>query len=261
MASGIIVPNLLSIFYSTTTPLLIAQESGPTQRAIQQYELGKPTGQGTLGPWTPPQWSKPALTVISLPQTAAQVAQAQQAIATAGNDNVLANQIAPGLNNYVFDAVIRASHRRVLKKTQHPVMTGTNISDHAYIEPARLTLEIGMSDAMAAFASGGEWATGWNSKSISAWQTIKQWLRATIVFGELITASVLATQGAAATSARPHVSNISPAGVVQGAPIAQDQLLQHVVTSDAYPVNPAYPDVKPNPFVPGAGTVSSPTLH
>ncbi len=71
--------------------------------------------------------------------------------------------------NYVFDCVILAGHEQLLRKTQHPVQTGASISDHAYLEPARLVLDIGMSDAMDAFNQN--W-TGDLSKSVSCFQTM-----------------------------------------------------------------------------------------
>lgn len=72
---------------------------------------------------------------------------------------------------YVFDAVITAAHEQELRTTEHPVQTGASISDHAYIMPARLVLEIGMSDAMDAYFSPSTW-TGSSSKSVAAYQTL-----------------------------------------------------------------------------------------
>jgi hypothetical protein len=280
MATGIIVPNLLELAYSISTPILVNRLSASTRAEIQRYDW---SNLATPGPWKPPQWSQPALTVISLPQTPEQIAQTQQAIEIAGDDTLAANTLAAAKNNYVFDAVIRASHRRVLKKTQHPVLSGANISDHAYMEPARLTLEIGMSDVMASFVTGHERWTGWGTKSVSAWRIMKQWminrtlltvqtrldtyynmliedcstqddnrtlhgLRATVVFGELIAATA---ESQSIVSARPQTSDDSPAGAIQGTPISPDQLSQHMIPSLAYPA------AMPNPFVPGAGDVSS----
>ena len=71
---------------------------------------------------------------------------------------------------YVFDAVIRTEHQRRIEKTQHPIQTGANVADHAIIEPARVVLEIGMSDAMDSYTPG-QW-TGDSSKSVNAYQTL-----------------------------------------------------------------------------------------
>jgi hypothetical protein len=71
---------------------------------------------------------------------------------------------------YVFDAVVRINHNQRIRITEHPVQTGANISDHAYIEPARVTLDIRMSDAMDSY-SAGMW-NGGPTKSVSAYQTL-----------------------------------------------------------------------------------------
>lgn len=73
--------------------------------------------------------------------------------------------------NYVFDAVIVAAHHQELRRTEHPVQTGANISDHAYIVPAKLVLDVGMSDAMDAYFKPSTWS-GSPSKSVSAFQTM-----------------------------------------------------------------------------------------
>lgn len=72
---------------------------------------------------------------------------------------------------YVFDAVFVASHNRRLRKTKDPLQSGYNITYHAVLEEAVLVLEIGMSDAMTAYASG-MWV-GNQSKSVSAFQTLE----------------------------------------------------------------------------------------
>jgi hypothetical protein len=71
---------------------------------------------------------------------------------------------------YIFDCVILADHEQRVRKTEHPVQTGAAVSDHAFIEPARLSLDIGMSDAMDAYYPT---FTGENqSKSVNAYQTL-----------------------------------------------------------------------------------------
>lgn len=101
--------------------------------------------------WHPPQWGfglKPAITSIT-------------AVATDAKKSSTV---------YVFDAVLRAEHTQELRKTENPIQSGANLTDHAYIAPARVTLDIGMSDAMASY-SYGLW-TGNNSKSVAAYQTL-----------------------------------------------------------------------------------------
>lgn len=75
--------------------------------------------------------------------------------------------------NYVFDCIVLAEHEQDLTKTRHPVQTGAAISDHAFIENARLILDVGMSDAMDAYYSPTTWDISASpSKSVSAYQTM-----------------------------------------------------------------------------------------
>src|SRR6185312_8878860 len=106
------------------------------------------------GSWRPPQWNQPALTSITIP--------AQPPDPVTG--------LAVPSYTFVFDAILRAEHSQELKHTEHPVQTGANITDHMYPMPARLVLEIGMSDAMDSY-SPGNWS-GNPSKSVSAYETL-----------------------------------------------------------------------------------------
>ena len=87
-------------------------------------------------------------------------------------------QQATGPTTYVFDAILDLEHEQRLEKTHHPVQTGADLSSHAYLMPARVTMYIGMSDAMDAYSSGSDPTqppyitpfTGNPSKSVSAYQ-------------------------------------------------------------------------------------------
>ena len=112
------------------------------------------------GPYRPPQWNQKQLTSLLavLPSgggTAAGVTSGQA-------------QTTP--TTYFFDAVIRLEHSQSLRRTEHPIQSGASVVDHAYLLPARVVLEIGMSDAMDRFQSG--MFTSDTSKSISAFQTL-----------------------------------------------------------------------------------------
>lgn len=256
MAAGIIVPSLFSLATSTSETLIFGRK--------------KNTGVtlATNGPWTPPQYSQPSLTILTVP----------------ASSSSSTGQPASSSVSYVFDAVFRVLHKRTIKKTSHPVLTGANISDHAYVEPSRVTLEIGMSDAMASF-SNGIWV-GASTKSISAWQILKglannftlmtlttrldtyqrmmiidlgspdenktkHGLRSTIVLEELLSASVISTP---ASSARPQTTNATPGGTIQSSSPNLSQTEQYSIPSPLYPNVPTYPTV------PGAGDVSSNSL-
>lgn len=123
----------------------------------------------------PPQWTQPQLTSISVNLPASPATQVTSAI-TDGNGNPIGNgttttQLATTTpTTYFFDAILRIDHYQELRATDHPVQGGASITDHAYLMPARVSLEIGMSDAMDSYQSG-QW-TGSSSKSINAYQTL-----------------------------------------------------------------------------------------
>lgn len=80
---------------------------------------------------------------------------------------------------YFFDAVINTNHTTTRQITEHPVQWGANISDHSYQMPARVEMEIGMSDSMACFGlesaqlSGGSYYSYFSksgAKSRNAYQ-------------------------------------------------------------------------------------------
>lgn len=258
MASGIILPSLLSIATSVSEGLIFGADTFPPESEFEVI---------TEGPWTPPQYSQPALTILTVPSTV--------------NNNGVTTQSEI---NYVFDAVFKIIHNRRVRKTSHPVLTGANITDHAYSEPSRVTLEIGMSDCMASFQDG-IWV-GAATKSISAWQILKNLainkvlvtlttrldnyqnmlivdlntcdenrtkygLRATVYMEELLSASVLSIP---AQSSRPQTSGSTTVGTVQGTSIDPIQGDQHVIPSSLYPDIPTFPTV------PGAGDISSNSL-
>ena len=91
------------------------------------------------------------------------------------------------LVTYVFDAVLELEHEQSVEKTHHPVQTGSDISSHAYMLPARLSMSIGMSDAMAQYSqsrgntspgtltgsgAANTWGGASKSKSVNAYQTL-----------------------------------------------------------------------------------------
>lgn len=75
-------------------------------------------------------------------------------------------------NYYFFDAVFHETHTSSVRMTEQPVQVGSNIVDHAFMMPLKLSLEIGMSDAMQSLVPS-EW-TGSYTKSVSAYQKLKE---------------------------------------------------------------------------------------
>ncbi len=98
------------------------------------------------GPWRPQEW-------------AGLSASAEQLV-----------YVKTNIGGYFFDAIVREEHTTSLKITEHPVQTGANITDHSYVQPSRLTMEVAMSDAMDSVVAG-QFTEG-VTKSVSAYQTL-----------------------------------------------------------------------------------------
>lgn len=161
---------------------------------------------------------------------------------------------------YVFDAVLVANHISELEPTRHPLQTGANISDHAILRQPLVTLEIGMSDAMAEFTVG-MWSTT-ASKSISAWQVLKQLqadrtlitlstrqqtyqnmlirsisspetaetfagMRATVTFEQMLIVDAVSIT----LTSRPQATDQTPLASLQSGPVDSTVTQQHEVTN------------------------------
>lgn len=70
-----------------------------------------------------------------------------------------------------FDAIFTTTTEHQLMITQHPVQTGANISDHAYVQPVKIAMDIGVSDAMA-YRIPGAYDNLGPTKSISAYRAL-----------------------------------------------------------------------------------------
>ena len=104
---------------------------------------------GVSGPWRPPQYSKEPLFTVGVTNP------------NSGNQYV-----------YIFDSPIRVTHEQRSVITMNPVQTGAAVSDHAYVIPARVTVEILMSDAMQAYDTSE--FTGGGPKSVMAYAALVQ---------------------------------------------------------------------------------------
>lgn len=119
------------------------------------------------GAYIPPQWAGPAMVTLI--------------VSSDGSGS------GSSLVTYIFDAVLDLEHDQQVEKTRHPVQTGSDISSHAYMMPARLSMLIGMSDAMAAYSqslgntspgmlnssgAANTWSGPSKSKSVNAYQTL-----------------------------------------------------------------------------------------
>ena len=79
--------------------------------------------------------------------------------------------VKTNVGGYFFDAVIRTDHTSRLQITEHPVQTGATITDHAFLQPKELVMEIKMSD-VARDRADGQFSGGW-SKSVTAYQRLR----------------------------------------------------------------------------------------
>jgi len=80
--------------------------------------------------------------------------------------------IRTNVEGYFFDAYLKLDHERRLTITDHPVEEGANITDHAYIEPKAISIEIGMSDVCSSIIDG-QFAQRF-SRSVSAYDTLER---------------------------------------------------------------------------------------
>lgn len=80
--------------------------------------------------------------------------------------------VKTNVGGFFFDAFLRLDHTTKLKITEHPVQTGASITDHAYMEPAQLTIEVGMTDVAKSLLPG-QFSGGW-SRSVTAYQALKE---------------------------------------------------------------------------------------
>ena len=79
-----------------------------------------------------------------------------------------------------FDAILSTNTQESLTITSHPVQSGANISDHAFRNPTKISMEIMMSDVMASRVPG-QFTEG-ASKSISAYQRLLELQRMRLPF-------------------------------------------------------------------------------
>lgn len=79
--------------------------------------------------------------------------------------------VKTNLGGYFFDAVFSVDTEHSLTVTQHPVQTGANISDHAFVNPIRMTMQVGVSDAMA-YRAGADYGSDGKTKSVQAYRLL-----------------------------------------------------------------------------------------
>ncbi|WP_203421490.1 phage baseplate protein [Brevibacillus borstelensis] len=76
------------------------------------------------------------------------------------------------IGGWFFDAFLRSTHTSRLTITEHPVQTGAAVTDHAFLQPKELTMEIGMSDVATGLVPG-QFTGGW-SRSVQAFKVLQE---------------------------------------------------------------------------------------
>jgi hypothetical protein len=128
----------------------------------------------------PPNWSyRPQLWSLTAQVPTTQTANVQTVISSGGGSAPTGGTSTPQTNfrttTYFFDAVMRSDHSEPVAITRLPVQNGAAMTDHAYLLPPRIILEVGMSDAYDSFVQGQY--SGAGTKSISFYrvlQTLRQ---------------------------------------------------------------------------------------
>jgi hypothetical protein len=76
------------------------------------------------------------------------------------------------IGGWFFDAYLKMTHTSTLTITDQPVQTGASLTDHAYLQPQELQMDIGMSDVAKSFIPG---QFGNSSlRSVTAYQVLRQ---------------------------------------------------------------------------------------
>lgn len=171
--------------------------------------------------------------------------------------------VKTNIGGYFFDAFLKAEHTTSLTITDHPVETGAAISDHAYVNPAQLVMDVGMTDVAQDIVSG-QFGGGW-SRSVTAYRllvqlqqsripfqvltrlnlysnmlvetisapddnTTRYGLKATVTMKEIFVATVQTVK----ISARPQVTDATAMGQVQPVPVDPGSIAYQMMGS-VYP--------------------------
>jgi len=162
--------------------------------------------------------------------------------------------VKTNIAGYFFDAILRSEHTSSVAITEHPVETGAATTDHSYVKPSQLVMEVGMTDVATSFITG-QFEGGW-SRSVTAYKllldlqqkripftvltrlkqyknmlietmavpddyTTRYGLKATVTMREIFVATVKTVK----ISARPQVTNNTQRGQLQ--PKKRDESILH----------------------------------
>lgn len=80
--------------------------------------------------------------------------------------------VKTNIAGFFFDAFLQISHTSSTTITSHPVETGAAIADHAFMNPAELVMQIGMTDVATSIIDD-QFIQG-NSRSVTAFQVLQE---------------------------------------------------------------------------------------
>ena len=76
------------------------------------------------------------------------------------------------IGGWFFDAYLKMTHTSRLTITDQPVQTGAALTDHAFLQPRELSMDIGMSNVAKSFVPGQ--FSGGYSRSVNAFKVLKE---------------------------------------------------------------------------------------
>ncbi|NOU95588.1 hypothetical protein GC093_20480 [Paenibacillus sp. LMG 31456] len=76
------------------------------------------------------------------------------------------------IGGWFFDAYLKMDHTSRLTITDHPVQTGAAITDHAFLQPRELSMDVAMSDVNESTVPGQ--FSGGYSRSVQAFYVLKE---------------------------------------------------------------------------------------
>ncbi|MFV0241380.1 MAG: phage baseplate protein [Lacrimispora sphenoides] len=71
------------------------------------------------------------------------------------------------IGGLVFDAILKTDHNSKVTATSHPIESGASISDHAFVEPVEISIELAVSDSER---NRGTFGSG--NRSVKAFQEL-----------------------------------------------------------------------------------------
>ena len=85
--------------------------------------------------------------------------------------------VKANVEGYFFDAILQTTHTASTTITEHPVETGASISDHSYINPAIVEIQIGMSDVAKSITDGQFVSSATQSRSVAAFLVLEDLMK------------------------------------------------------------------------------------